>query len=469
MTELVDADVAVVGSGPAGVAVAEQLARSAPGASIAVIERGPLLLRRHFYAGGGSVGDRDRFLAEHRLRPWLGSMAEGGALLPLVGGRGAVGGAQLHRFYPADMTLWPGSAWPVAAEELAPFFDLAEAAVLGRHAAQGEAQAAALELLEVMGAQHPPYAEASAEAQQHEAGGYPHRSSVERMLELGEAEGAAARVRLLQETVALRLVSAPGDPSRARVFECLRLEPGRRVPVRVAFRLAVLAASPIESARLVMGSLPAGLLSPAVGRYLAEHVYARGFLDVSGSSLARSPLNLVVPPQHESLDSRFQLEIRSAGRDRAGRALLRVIGSAAMDPRPENRVRLVPGAEDELGLPRAATVLERSPADERRVAAMIAAMQEVQRRTGAPWSEPPALLPVGASYHESGTLRIGAAPGDERAADRDGLIDGLANVYTGDAAAFPTVGVANPILTLTAMGYRLGQRLARIAADGPPR
>jgi choline dehydrogenase-like flavoprotein len=51
----------------------------------------------------------------------------------------------------------------------------------------------------------------------------------------------------------------------------------------------------------------------------------------------------------------------------------------------------------------------------------------------------------------------------EGAADRDGLLFGTDNVFVGDGAAFPAIGVANPMLTLTAMGYRLADHLSQIA------
>lgn len=457
MTRLVSADVAIVGSGPAGVAVAEQLSREAPQLSIAMIERGPLVLRRHFYHDGGTLEDRDRFLDQHRVTPWLGELGHGGSLLPVVGGRGTVGGAQLHRFYPADLGLWTDSPWPIRAAELTGYFELAESRILGNHSAQGPSQRAALELFESLGVKHPPHSTRDGHPAV-DSGGYPHRSSVERLLWLVENSG----VQLHAQTMVTRLVTGSGEPSSARAFECRSTVDG--APLTVEFQFAVLAASPVESARLVLNTLPVQALSAATGRYLAEHIYARGFLDVSDGPLAESSLNIFIPPQADDIDSRFQLEIRSAGRDPAGRALVRVTGSAAQDPSASNRVWLRPDRLDEFGSPRVDTRLRHSAADRRRTKHMIRAMEDARTRARAQWSSPPVPFATGGSFHESGTLRMGSTAGEERASNADGLIDGFANVYTGDAAAFPTVGVANPILTLTALGYRLGDHLSRIAS-----
>lgn len=456
MIHTLHTDVAIIGSGPAGVAVAERLAGQNPDAAVTVIERGPLLLRAHFYDGGGSIRERDEFVALNKRTPWLGSLAEGGGLVPIVGGRGTVGGAQLHRFYAADMAAWRESTWPMSPEELAPYFEAAEAAILGGHSAQGESQRAGLDLFGAYGATHPPSAQSNARPSSKN-GGYPHRSAVERLLSLTERIDGTP-TQLLAQTVARKLEFDPQHPDTAVAVDCVQIRNGEAVPLRVEFDRVVLSASPVESTRLLLNSAPAAMLSPAAGRYLADHLYVRGYIDVTNSPLGRSPLNLFVPPQSSDLDARYQIEIRSSGEDSS---LLRITGSAAMDPDPDNRVWLSDSV-DELGIPRADTRLSRSAGDDLRIARMTETIETLRGLTGGAWSAPLTLLPTGGSFHESGTLRIGGAPGHDRVADAHGLVDGFTNVYTGDAAAFPTVGVANPILTLTALGYRLAEHISSL-------
>jgi choline dehydrogenase-like flavoprotein len=89
---------------------------------------------------------------------------------------------------------------------------------------------------------------------------------------------------------------------------------------------------------------------------------------------------------------------------------------------------------------------------------MLDSLHCVAARLGGRWLIPPSFIPCGASYHEAGTLRI-AHTEQEGAAAEDGLLFGTENIFVGDGAAFTSIGVANPILTLTAMGYRLADRL----------
>ncbi|GIJ21880.1 hypothetical protein Vlu01_25040 [Micromonospora lutea] len=245
---------------------------------------------------------------------------------------------------------------------------------------------------------------------------------------------------------------------------CVRLRQGEESTLSIHGAVFVLAASPVESARLVMVSeiAEAQSSSSAVGRYLAEHIYCRGYLDVSDRpELRHGPVNVYIPPLGSGLDDRYQIEIRSTTHSDDNRLLLRVTGSAAMDPRRENRVLISPDRVDAHGVAKAITELTRSPDDERRTISMISLMDDVVSSFGSRWLTPPRPLPCGASYHEVGTLRISAAE-QESAATRNGLLFGTENVFVGDGAAFASVGTANPILTLTAMGYRLADGLVHL-------
>ncbi len=132
-----------------------------------------------------------------------------------------------------------------------------------------------------------------------------------------------------------------------------------------------------------------------------------------------------------------------------------------MDPVSENRVTLSPDKVDSYGRPAAHTVLQYSRGDQARVTAMLETISQVVNCLGGEWMERPSVLAKGASFHEAGTLRM-AEKDLVGAADADGRLNGSINVFVGDGAAFPCVGVANPILTLTALGYRLGDKLAHL-------
>jgi GMC oxidoreductase/Lycopene cyclase protein len=458
-------DVVIIGSGPAGVAVAERLYESDPTATIAVIERGPVVLRRHFYDEGRSVDERDQFLARHQECPWDGDLSRGGALLPALGGRGIVGGSQLHRFYECDFTLWSHGLWSIDATELHPYFLEAEQRLLGNARCVGHSQDYACSVLARFKAQHPPCGP-PIDIQRAPNAGFPHRSSVQRILALLDRDQltVSRRLTVFTETNAIQLVASQSRQGRVSHVRCVSSGHPCGSPIEIGGNAFVLAASPVESARLVLMSQlkDTKTSSSPIGRYLSEHVYCRGYLDVSENpELNHSPINIFIPPPGTDLDDRYQIELRSIVQSNGARMLLRVTGAAAMDPRRDNRVTLSSGRTDNYGTPRASTVLTLSRHDERRKLSMLNALHCVASRLGGRWLTPPSIVPCGASYHEAGTLRI-ARPDQDGAAANDGLLFGTENVFVGDGAAFACVGVANPILTLTAMGYRLADRLTNI-------
>lgn len=456
-------DVVIIGSGPSGVALAERLYEERPGVTIAMIERGSVLLHRHFYENGGSIDDRDRFLTRHQVRLWEGDLGQGGALLPALGGRGIVGGSQLHRFYESDFTLWPDGLWPLTEGELDPYFRQAEDRLLGGTRCGGPAQEYVYKVLADLNAQHPPSGPI-VDAERRPGVGFSHHSSVQRILALRDRDRAAPsrRLRIFTETRAVRLVA---DRSRSRRISHVRCVPSGETdgePIDVHGGFFVLAASAVESARLVLASGLEKLesVSPNIGRYLMEHIYFRGYLDISGhSEINHGAINVFVPPPDTGLDDRYQVEIFSVMHPGDGRTVLRVTGSSAMDPQRHNRVTLSRDRVDRHGVPRALTTLRPSRDDERRKLSLSRALQEIAVLLDGSWVTPPSVMPQGASHHETGTLRI-ARSREDGAADPDGLLFGSDNVFVGDGAAFTSVGVANPILTLTAMGYRLADHLA---------
>lgn len=458
----VHADVAIIGSGPAGVAIAERLHQLAPSCSVVLIEKGRQILDRHFYDTDATIQERDEFKRQHQECPWLGDLSDGGALCPAVGGRGILGGAQLHRFYDEDLTAWPSGMWPVSSEALVPYFEMAERQLLGVTQSSGPSQSAALAYLKSMGACHPPYAKSGETKDAAANTGYPHRSSIERILTLVGNDGSNS-TRILSATRAIRFEwgSSP-HRDRAVALECLGVSGNTTTHIKVKANLFVLAASPVESTRIALLSGLGGEASPSLGRYLAEHMYVRGDLNVSDVPDLAGSINLFIPATATGTQHRYQLEVRSLGTNLDGQTVMRVMGSAAMDPSPDNLVSLHIFRRDQFGIPMAMTRLNRSSEDLRRLDAMRLTIENVGRRLGGSWVSPLENLPRGASYHEGGCMRIGHSGLSEFPADVHGRLTQTANVFVGDAAAFPTVGVANPILTLTAMGYRLAEHLSRL-------
>jgi hypothetical protein len=66
--------------------------------------------------------------------------------------------------------------------------------------------------------------------------------------------------------------------------------------------------------------------------------------------------------------------------------------------------------------------------------------------------------PLGSTYHESGTLRMGDDP-TRAVVNADGQFHYVTNLYAGDASVLPTCGSANPVMNGVALRRRLAKRL----------
>ena len=66
--------------------------------------------------------------------------------------------------------------------------------------------------------------------------------------------------------------------------------------------------------------------------------------------------------------------------------------------------------------------------------------------------------------HTMGTTRMGSAPGDS-VCDASLRVHGYDNLYLAGSSVFPTVGAANPTLTIAALSFRLADHL-RARLDG---
>lgn len=469
-------DVAVVGSGPSAVAFVEHLLRINDELTIAMIERGGVLATtnvRNFW-----TGDRSIFIEANQRFLWEGDFAQrpddpesGGMMILAVGGRGVVAGAHLPRFYSADLACWPDARWPLGDDELRRFSILAEdARDVGFGEVEGRAQNWAMSQLRTMGALPPPWAFDS--RSNGNSRGFD--SSVGRLWKLlcedfvnATIEQRARRLLVFTDSYVMEIDHAGG--SAAGVI-ALDVRPGvGAAPRRVEAETIVLAGSPIESARLVLASGLGRDPDSSVGCYLAEHVYCRGTTVVEAlDSWLEHPddqrISVVVPPSGEASLDRFQIDVEAwPAPGSPGMLEVRFTGSAAMDPQRENRV-LLSNIRDEHRVCKAKVVLRHSPADRTRTNRMREAISATaDQLSGHITAGDLRILPPGRSHHEVGTLRMGV--GKETATDPYGKLHELDNVYVADASVFPCVGVANPMLTVTALAYRLAEHIDRRVSD----
>ena len=137
-------------------------------------------------------------------------------------------------------------------------------------------------------------------------------------------------------------------------------------------------------------------------------------------------------------------------------------------PDPDRRLTLT-GQKDALGLPR--LKLEMRIADEdfarfnrtltelgRQLLAGKAGMLRVNCHSRADW-----LSRMDWGHHHLGTTRMSADP-KQGVVDADGLVHGMGNLFIAGSGTFPSYSASNPTLNLIALTLRLGDHLKKVMA-----
>jgi choline dehydrogenase-like flavoprotein len=492
LTQAPPVDVLIIGSGPAGTSVAEYLYTMNDSLRIGVLERGPILATTHIgnftevedptrpLIPGGAGYRRGRFISAHEKFIWKGAFQQG-MMIHALGGRGIVAGAHLTRYHDDDFHCWPGGTWPITSKDLEPYYTRAE---LIRHVCCGEHQGAlqvwAMGQLRRFNAYPPPWGIDIGTGRGFELGrGYD--SAVSRLWALinddyieAKCKARPRRLLVCPNVYVTQIRTGRNKAASLSCFDTVGTAGRVALPVHKAL---VLAASPIESARLALNS-GLGATNPNVGKYLADHIYVQAGILLKNPVLTNNQgqgINVVIPPTDSKLDHRFHIEIRGEPTEKDPNVLyiqLTVVG--ATEPQEKNCVVLA-NEKDEYGAPFAHARFDYSNGDKARIEIMRIRLHQAAEGLG--WTGPlegvtydygPSVpqggtvrvLPPGRSHHESGTLRMGDSP-RHSVTNSDGRFHDLDNLYVADASLFPCVGVANPMLTISALGYRLANHLIR--------
>ncbi|MCP3984112.1 MAG: GMC family oxidoreductase [bacterium] len=251
---------------------------------------------------------------------------------------------------------------------------------------------------------------------------------------------------------------------------------GRQESLRV--ESIVLAAGCLESTKLLLHSAtqgqPAGLGngSGMLGRYLTDHpqggivVQVRKSVDVS--ELDDGGIPRAVPfgsylhaytaaarREAPELSGMFGFQVH--GYETEGKTLLALYGMAAMEPRPENRMRLT-GKLTENGVPIPDLAFGFTAEDQLRHAKMMRVAGELLQefdtiREINRFSKP-------SSIHYAGTCRMGEDPSTS-VCDAFGALHENPLVHVADAGVFVSLPEKNPTLTLMALAWRSAEQLAK--------
>lgn len=510
-------DVAIVGAGPAGLAVAAELAST--GADVVVLEAGGMPYDRSDRANTWKAV-RDHWSGAQSLTRGVGS-GEPYFPLRMSRARGVGGSSNALRQHglrgrpmdPVDFGPRFGSSWPIAHREFSEFLGRAEE--LSGMAAPGRAVDWASESIEVGGAG----------SSKIVAAPFAHGDRYA-FAELGRRLSVHRAIRVITSAVVVRVSTDGVGAVRDLTVASLS---GATLGVRA--RRYVLAAGAIDNARLLLDSQPVlhlmGAAAEHVGRHFMEHLHYVPAFWIPGSrdvaddlsklvGNAERPLRwlvlddqivvreellrlafLPVPVQESSLHPAVpafgelarmfpygpfgmrgrlrQVATAMAGLPHVVRAMVDRLGRseagsafalsvmAEQFPDPESRVTLS-GRTDRLGsrLPRLHwRVGTRDFEDARRSTELLAEEFETMGigRVVGLWDRgldrPPVVT---GGWHHMGTTRMADGP-DEGVVDRECRVFGLDNLYVAGSSVFPTSGYANPTLTLVALAVRLGRNL----------
>lgn len=129
-------------------------------------------------------------------------------------------------------------------------------------------------------------------------------------------------------------------------------------------------------------------------------------------------------------------------------------------PHPENRLRLIDD-RDGFGLRRVELHWRLQPADRNHIDRLRRTVAEVLRASGFGQVDVDEKATVDPNaHHHAGTTRMAVDP-EHGVVDPNLRVHGMDNLYVTGASVFPTAGYANPLLTVLALSFRLGDHLGR--------
>lgn len=459
-TPALEADVCIVGSGPAGAILACALARR--GITAMLVESGPpreaardpRFAQLEVYE---SVGPLDYPLADTRFRG--------------AGGTSNLWSGACPRLQPIDFEPNPytprGAPWPIRYDDLEPYYLDAEIElqIAGVDGAPGTPPRRAPfprpedptfpnveRLLQRSGADL-----ALHRLPRSDRNGQPVRMADTHLPELAASPCAT----LIGSATATRVVCAPNG----RV-EGIRLESFTAPPRLARARAYVIAGGAVESARLLLLSGLGGR-SDQLGRNFMEHP-----LVVRGGATFSTDFDLHPVSEFVSTDEfiagarRLGLggvrisvisDVLGAGGPAPSRRLgLQVRAEIECEPSPANRVTLG-HRRDAFGNPGARLRLDFTERDRRTIAYCETLVWQILAKLG----REDGCVTAGAltwNHHHMGTCRMGDDPRTS-VVDRHLRVHGTDALYVASSATFVTSGVSNPTLTIAALSLRLAEHL----------
>ena len=246
----------------------------------------------------------------------------------------------------------------------------------------------------------------------------------------------------------------------------------------VLVRACVVAADALRTPQLLWAS---GLRGPALGRYLNDHLLVNAALALPGrarripGSPVDDPRDLVtgatwLPYNPEAGPGHGQvLHMPGISGHRLSEHALRGGAVAVLGwylPKTPNRAdRVVYDSrrQDAYGMPQARVEYRLLPEDHRRVAQAMEELQFLETDTlGFLPGCRPHLQPVGTSMHYQGTTRMGGEDDGTSVCAQDGRVWGSSNVFVAGNGVISTMTATNPTLTSVAHALRTAKSVLRL-------
>ena len=129
--------------------------------------------------------------------------------------------------------------------------------------------------------------------------------------------------------------------------------------------------------------------------------------------------------------------------------------------REDDRVEFRSDETDGYGMPRIHLRYQLDEVDQQTIADAMSWADRIARMIGDPMGGPPRLLPAGSSLHYMGTVRMGESDDGTSVCDPDSRVWGLENVFVGGNGILPTATACNPTATALALAIRAARALGR--------
>ncbi len=521
-----EADVCVIGSGPAGITVALELARS--GIDVVIVESGG----REFEADTNALYDIDN-VGLHRVPQHEVRVRQFGGTSTVWTGRCAP-----FRDIDYEQRSWvPASGWPFTAEDFAPYLGRA-ARYLGLAPIEYDHHAWSA-ITGKTPAQRLDPGRLVDELWQFSAG--QNREPVRMNIDFAPDLDASPHIRTVLHANVLEIV--PTSNGGAVDHVVISTLEGARSTVRA--QSVVVCAGAIESARLLLASrsvIPAGLgnANDLVGRYYMEHPYCEvGTFDLNDdviallsrfglfwhderderrvfmSGMALSPriqrerqlLNcaMYVLPEESQNAAIHAARRLASGEGHAMHDVKTLLGSplelaqaakrrqldglppiptpdrvviganAEQRPDPDSRITLSDQV-DALGMPLSRIDWRMDDQEFETIRTMLDLVTVEMRRLGLPEPQPSEWMRDGDfrshvvdTAHHSSSVRMGTDP-SSAVTDPSGHVFGVDGLFVAGSALFPTVGTANPTLMLAGMAVKVADAVRdRHMSPAPPR